>query len=124
VWEARLVDVAGEPRHRALDAVREGKDDRILPQGWNPDPIDLARVEPVGVVADATFVAGSDAIKIHVPGLAAGATISVELQYQSVSPRVLDAIAETPTPASARFGKLTAQRAPLPTTIGRATLTW
>lgn len=124
IWEAVLVDVAGERTHRALDARRYSKDDRILPAGFAPSPIDAARVEAVGVVIDPTFLPGGDGVTYRVPGLTAGATIAVELQYASVTPAVLDAIARTPTPASVRFLAPATARPPAPVVMATTSLTW
>ncbi len=124
VWEATLVDDGGEPTHRALDADHYRKDDRILPLGFAPSPLDRPRTEASGVIADPTFVPGSDAVTFRVPALAPGATISVELQYASVSPEVLDAIAATSTAASLRFAEHTASRPPTPTTMARTSYAW
>lgn len=123
VWEAVLVDEAGEITHRALDAVRYKKDDRILPAGFAPSAADRARTEAVGVVADTTFVGGSDAVTFRVPDLT-GTVITIELLYQSVTPRVLDAVAATRTPASVRFIQQTDARAPTPIVMARTTYTW
>lgn len=123
VWESRLVDVDGEPTHRALDARRYGKDDRILPAGFAPSTIDRARVEAVGVINDPTFVPGGDTVTFRVPGLAAGAVVTAELLYQTVSPSVIDAIAATPTPASVRFTTMARAKGQAPIAIATATAT-
>lgn len=102
VWEATLVDSAGDPTHRVLDARRYGKDDRILPAGWAPAGNDVARTAIVGVTADTNFVAGSDEVRYRV-AVPAGAKVTAELLYQSLSPATLDAIDETKTPAASRF---------------------
>lgn len=124
IWEAELVDVRGEPTHRAMDASRYRKDDRILPAGFAPAPVDVARTEAIGVINDSTFVPGSDAVTFRVPALAPGAEIAVELLYQSVTPRVLDAVEATKTPASVRFIGQTKQRSITPIVMARTTLTW
>jgi len=123
IWEARLVDGDGEPTHRALDARRYGKDDRILPEGFAPAPIDVARLEPVAVVADPTFLPGSDTVTYRVPGLASGATVIVELLYQTLAPETVDAIAATTTPASVKFVELVRARPPAPVVMMRSSTT-
>lgn len=102
IWEATLVDANGDPTHRALDARRYGKDDRILPAGWAPSSADAARTASVGVSADTNFVAGSDEVHYRV-AVPTGAKVTAELLYQSLSPATLDAIDETKTPAASRF---------------------
>lgn len=123
VWEATLVDRRGEPTHRALDARRYDKDDRILPAGFAPDTIDAARIAPVAVIADASFVPGADTVtyKTSVP---AGATIRAELQYQSLTPEIVDALEVMPTAASERFVPLARKRPQVPITIARASLVY
>lgn len=124
IWEAVLVDREGNRTHRALDARRYGKDDRILPLGFAPSAIDAPRTEAIGVISDPTFLPGSDAVSFRVPGLTTGAVIAIELLYESVSPPVLDAIAATRTPASVRFIGQTARRPVTPVTMATTTLTW
>jgi len=94
-----------------------------LPAGYAPDPIDAARIEPIAVIADANFLPGADTVtyKVAVP---TGATIRAELQYQTLSPETVDAIAATPTAASARFVPLARARPQLPTTIARTSLVY
>ncbi|MBA3394158.1 MAG: hypothetical protein H0T89_16035 [Deltaproteobacteria bacterium] len=123
VWEARLVDGAGEPTHRAMDARRYGKDDRILPAGFAPSAIDRARIEPIAVIADSSFVGGSDTVTFRVPGLATGAIVRAALMYQTLAPETVDAIAATPTPAGVRFVELARAKKQAPIAIVRATAT-
>src|SRR5690606_7623343 len=78
IWEATLVDISGAPTHRALDARRYSKDNRILPQGFAPSGSDRTRTEVVGVIADASFVPGSDDVTYRFAA-PANATIDVEL---------------------------------------------
>ncbi|HEU0029216.1 MAG TPA: hypothetical protein VFQ53_01200 [Kofleriaceae bacterium] len=124
VWEARLVDGKGTPTHRATDATRYAKDDRILPLGFVPAQVEREGLDPVGVVADATFVGGSDSVTYRVPAIPAGAQIAIELQYQTLAPSTVDAVAATKTPASLVFVDLATRKGQAPTTIARATLTW
>ncbi len=84
----------------------------------------LTGADAVGVVADATFLPGSDSVTFKVPGLAAGAVITIELLYASVSPRIIDAVTATKTPASVVFAAQTAGRPVTPTVMTRTTYTW
>jgi hypothetical protein len=117
VWQAVLVDRDGDPTHRALDAARYGKDDRILPPGFAPAPADAARVASVGVDGDLDFVPGSDTVTFRVQGVPAGATVSVELLYQSLAPSILDAIDAGRTPAGTRFVDLARARPIVPSVL-------
>lgn len=118
IWEAQLVDTAGEPTHRALDARRYGKDNRILPKGFNPTSTDRARTATVGVASDATFVPGSDDVtyRFEAP---AGTTLEVELLYEPIRPEIVDAIEASATPAGTRFVDLARARPVQPVLIGR-----
>ncbi|HEX5061989.1 MAG TPA: hypothetical protein VFV99_21620 [Kofleriaceae bacterium] len=120
VWEATLVDAAGQPTHRALDARRYGKDDRILPKGFAPTSTDRARTAPVGVAGDASFVAGSDDVMYRFAA-PAGTTIEIELLYQALRPEIVDAIEASATPAGSRFVDLARARPVTPIVIARTT---
>jgi len=98
----RVIDSSGEPTHRTLDARRYGKDDRILPAGFAPTGNDVARTASVGVSSDDNFVAGSDDVRYRVSA-PAGAKITAELLYQSLSPGIIDALDDARTPAGTRF---------------------
>jgi hypothetical protein len=122
IWQAVLVDGDGAPTHRALDAARYGKDDRVLPAGFLPTGVDRIRVPAVGVEGDADFVPGSDTVTFLLGDPPAGATVQVELLYQSLSPTIVDAIDAGRTPAGTRFVDL-ARATPLtPSVIARAQL--
>ena len=120
LWQAVLVDASGAPTHRALDAARYGKDDRILPAGFSPNNLDRPRTQPVGVDGDDDFVAGSDTVTYVLGDLPAGTIVDVELRYQSLSPALVDDIDEARTPAGTRFTDLARAMPPLPITIARA----
>lgn len=119
IWEATLVDAAGEPTHRALDARRYGKDNRILPRGFNPTGADLARTAPVGVSNDGTFLPGSDDVTYRFDA-PAGTTIEVELLYEAIRPEIVDAIEASSTPAGTRFVDLATARPVTPVLMSRA----
>lgn len=122
VYEATLVDVQGSATHRALDARRYSKDNRILPRGFAPTGSDRSRTEVVGVIADPTFTPGSDEVtyRMMVP---AGSTLRVELLYQALRPETIEAIEAAQTPAGSRFVDLTRARPITTTTIATAVVT-
>lgn len=122
VWQAVLVDRAGEPTHRALDAARYGKDDRILPAGFAPTGGDVMRTASVGVAADTSFVPGSDTVTYRIPA-AAGATVSIELLYESLTPGNIDALDAGRTPAGTRFVDLARAQPIVPIVMARAEAT-
>lgn len=122
IWQAVLVDQNGAPTHRALDAARYGKDDRILPAGFAPSSADRARVAPVGVDGDADFAPGSDTVTYLVGDPPPGAIVRVELLYQSLSPAIVDAIDVSRTPAGTRFVDLARANPLTPIVLARAEL--
>jgi hypothetical protein len=119
VWQAVLVDRDGAPTHRALDAVRYGKDDRIEPAGFAPSAADRARVASVGVDGDPDFVPGSDTVTYAIDGVPAGASAEIELLYQSLTPAIVDAIDDARTPAGTRFVDLARARPITPIVLAR-----
>lgn len=111
IWEAKLIDVDGAVTHRALDARRYGKDDRLLPAGFAPTGSDRTRTEPSGPELDATFLPGSDQLVFEPPGgIPAGARLHVELLYEALAPEIVDAIEEAATSAGSRFVDLARAR--------------
>ena len=123
IWEAILVDSAGSPTHRALDAARYSKDDRILPQGFAPSTLDAPRTKPIGADGDASFVPGSDEVTYRITGAPAGTTVAVELLFEAIRPEVVDAIDASATPAGTRFVDLARARPVTPVVLARATMT-
>ena len=81
-------EFSGNPTYTLLRAAQYLKDNRILPRGFGDQPTaDIGDVAVQGAAADdLDFVAGSDLVTYHIPmGAATGATVAVELNYQSVS---------------------------------------
>lgn len=122
IWEAQLVTLDGKPTHRARDARRYSKDNRILPAGFAPSGLDRTRTEPLGTSGDASFVGGADEVtyRIQAP---AGATVDVELLYQSLRPELVDAIEASATPAGSRFVDLARARPMDPVLIAKTSQT-
>ena len=121
VWEATFVDRQGNPTPRSTQAAHFSKDDRILPAGFAPSTSDAPRVQPVGVIADASFVPGSDDVTFNLTGIPAGATVTATLAYQALHPEIVEALDASSTPAASRFVDLAHARADLPETIAEAT---
>jgi hypothetical protein len=119
VWEATLVDSAGNPTHRALNARRYGKDDRILPAGFAPPGTDATRTAIVGVGADASFVPGSDDVTYRFDA-PAGTTLDIELLYEALRPEIVDALEASATPAGTRFVDLARARPVTPVVMASA----
>lgn len=121
VYEAVAVDAGGAPTHRPLSQVTFGKDNRLLPDGWSPAGPLADWIGPVGVAGDATFAAGKDRVRYHVPNGAKVARVTVELLYQTLPREAADALAVTPTPAAVRFSQMVAARPPRPVVMASAT---
>lgn len=119
IWEATLVTATGTPTHRATDARRYSKDDRILPKGFSPSGTDLARTAPVGVTGDASFVPGSDDVTYRFDA-PAGTSLEVELLYEALRPDIVEAIEAAKTPAGTRFVDLARARPVAPVVMATA----
>lgn len=123
IWEATFVDRYGKPTHRSTEAAYFNKDDRILPAGFAPKTTDAPRINPIGVVADPSFLAGSDEVTYNLSGIPAGATVTATLDYQVLRPETVEAIEASHTPAGSRFVDLARARPNLPTTMAEVTQT-
>ncbi len=121
IWEATLVDAAGQPTHRTLNARRYGKDDRILPKGYAPTGNDAVRTAIVGVGADASFVPGADDVTYRFDA-PAGTTIEIELLYEALAPHIVDAIEASATPAGSKFVDLARARPVTPVQMATTTV--
>jgi nitrate/TMAO reductase-like tetraheme cytochrome c subunit len=117
IWEAILVDSAGNPTHRSLGAAGYSKDDRILPLGYAPSVADAPRTRPVGTDDDASFVPGRDDVTYRIAGAPAGAQITVELLFESIRPDIVDAVDASATPAATRFVDLARARPVTPVVL-------
>jgi hypothetical protein len=120
IWEAVLVDRDGVATHRAIDARRYGKDDRILPAGWTAGTAAGAATAAVGIGSDPSFIAGQDEISYRVAATAA-VHLDIELLYQPLRPETIDAIGATATPASVRFVAQARDRPLTPAVLATAT---
>ncbi|MCE9576670.1 MAG: hypothetical protein K8W52_26220 [Deltaproteobacteria bacterium] len=119
IWEAVLIDSAGRATHRALDARRYGKDDRLLPAGFAPSATDRVRTASVGVDGDPSFAPGSDQVTYRIAGAPADLTLDIELCYEAIRPAIVDAIDASATPAGTRFVDLARARPVAPVVMAR-----
>ncbi|MBK7829836.1 multiheme c-type cytochrome [Nannocystis sp.] len=108
VYESVMADKGGLPAFRLLRARSFVKDNRLLPAGWDIDHPDAARTSPVGVGADADFVAAADTTRYIVAAPVVGGpyTISVELLYQPLAPRFAAELFAVETPEVRAFEAL------------------
>ena len=104
IWQQILVDADDKLTLRALDVAAVAKDNRILPLGWSNSHAQIGRIRAVGTDSDNNFIAGSDALTYRFPYAGnSELSISAELVYQSVPPKVIDTVSGFRTAASERF---------------------
>jgi len=112
IWEGIAGNDQGAPATHLLEATKYLKDNRLLPDGYDPTHRVAIYMRPQGVTGDPDF-GSSDLVTYRItPAPPAGATVAVELVFQSVRPQELDAMAKKPTPTTLKFFDL-AQESPL-----------
>lgn len=69
-----------------------GKDNRLLPAGWQEDGPHAETTKPVGTEGDPDFLPGSDSVQFRVPITkdAPGLLVVVWMRYQPVPPSWVD----------------------------------
>jgi cytochrome c553 len=87
IWQSVPIDPTGTPTHLLMNVAAWGKDNRILPKGWQISRA-AAEITPVGVDGDVDFLAGQDQVVVRLP--AGAANIEVQLLFQAIPP---DAVA-------------------------------
>jgi hypothetical protein len=86
IYETELADSSGKPTTALLRAASYLKDNRILPDGFDPAKAQPG-ILPAGTSADPDFLPGSDTTLYRVPNLAAGAyTVRVRALYENIKP--------------------------------------
>jgi hypothetical protein len=93
IYEATLEDLGGQQTQSLLLAAKYGKDNRILPAGFDPDTVNVEGIDanllrPVGTDGDEDFLPGSDTVnyRVRVPLDAGAIRVEVEALYQSIKP--------------------------------------
>ena len=105
VYQGVMVDGDGSVTTGLMSAHRWVKDNRILPDGFDPERAD-ARVQVVGIAAaDPDFAAGSDRVHYTVPVVAADApfTVEAELWFQPIGYRWAENLAGYDAAETRRF---------------------
>lgn len=105
IYESVPVTTKGALAHRPLDAAKYAKDNRLLPAGFDRKNSYAAYTASVGVDSDPGW-GTSDVVHYRVGGVPAGATIEVELLFQTARPSDIEALAPKPTPAARRLFEL------------------
>ena len=105
IYQAVMVDGDGAVTTGLMSAERWAKDNRILPDGFDPARAD-ARVQVVGIAArDPDFTAGSDKVHYTVPvdAEAGPFTVEAELWFQPIGYRWAENLAGYDAPETRRF---------------------
>ncbi len=105
VYQAVMVDGGGAVTTGLMSAERWGKDNRILPDGFDPATADQ-RVLPTGAVTlDSNFRAGSDRVhySVKVDPAAGPFTLTAELWFQPIGYRWAENLAAYDAPETRRF---------------------
>ena len=102
IYEPIMGDTAGNVTTTLLLASQYLKDNRILPQGYNPATAPIEIVPWGDAATDSDFVGGSDRVTYQVPVTnAAGLTIEVEMVYQTLGYRWAENLREYADPVAA-----------------------
>ncbi len=126
VYESVPVDGGGAPTTYLTRMVRQGKDDRLLPRGYQTDGPHAVDTAPVGVDGDADFGPGSDDVhyRVALPEKTVNQlAVIVWLHYQSVPPRWVDPLRDVDTDEAKRFVRLYDAASPTPETLALAVAT-
>ncbi|MCA9590985.1 MAG: hypothetical protein KC657_37060 [Myxococcales bacterium] len=122
VYEAVPVNADGKVVHRPLDAITFGKDNRLLPQGFDKRHEWAAYTTPKGVDDDPSW-GSEDEITYRVARAEPGARVEVRLVFQTIRPSDFEALAQKPTPAARRLFDMVSRTPPTPEVIAEATAT-
>jgi hypothetical protein len=89
IYESIMVDRAGRPTTGLLSAVGYGKDNRLLPRGFDKDSADADIAVHGDAERDSDFIGGGDRVRyrVELPRPPRGAQIEVRLLYQPISYR-------------------------------------
>lgn len=124
IYESVPTGVGGAVVHRPLDALRYGKDNRLVPSGFDRRNSFSAYTTSVGVDDDPDWGA-TDTIKYRIGSgrLPAGATVEAELLFQTARPSDIEAFAGKPTPAARRLFDFVKAVPPAPVVLASARTT-
>ncbi|MBO8181607.1 MAG: hypothetical protein H0Z28_02300 [Archaeoglobus sp.] len=96
IYESVMVDSGGMVTSTLLRAAEYIKDNRILPEGADPNKMHSDTV-PRGVDGDENFIGGSDTVTYTIADDGRARKVLVEVFYQPVSHRFLSDLSKTPT---------------------------
>jgi hypothetical protein len=103
VWEAVMADTSGAPTYTLLSAAKHGKDNRILPRGFE---LGEWPIGAVGVRDDSNFRAGSDTVRYEVDLARKPAQVEVRAWYHAIKPEHGAIFRDGATPEMRKFTDL------------------
>lgn len=105
IYEAVLGSPAGRPTTRLAQAARWLKDNRLLPEGYDPGASDAATAVIGRAAEDGDFEGGGDIVQYNAPLARTQGpySVTVELLYQSVSPAWIQPLSEVPAAEAERY---------------------
>ncbi len=115
VYETIMADAVGDPTFVLLRGAGYFKDNRLLPEGWNPKHADGPSTRPYGIGDDSDFVGGSDSVVYGIPLSQPGQyVVTAQLMFQSIAPRYANELFGIRTPEVIAFQRMfdAADRAP------------
>lgn len=89
IYESLMADVNGDLTYLLLRGEAYLKDNRLLPQGWNPNHPNVTQTRPVGTSLDTNFTGGGDEVTylVTAPPAQGPFTIEAEFLYEPLSVR-------------------------------------
>lgn len=125
IYEAIMQDAGGQTTFTLLDAAAYGKDNRLLPAGFDKTTASADVAVMGGAKADPDFVGGSDDVtyEIDVTGRPGPFTVRAELLYQSLMQGFVQDLRQSSGPEIERFARYFEQADRLPTVIDAAEAT-
>ena len=99
IYESVMIDSNGKATTNLLQGIYYGKDNRLIPRGFDKRTAHVDCAVVGDAMVDPDFVGGSDTVHylIPIPAGSGKLTIEVEFLYQSVSYRFLENLKESPS---------------------------
>jgi len=100
IYEAVMMNQAGEPTYRLLRGAGYIKDNRLLPRGWSLNNADLELIAPSGVDGDPDYTTEGDRVswQVDTTGYTGPYLIEATLLYQTLGNRWAEEILAVETP--------------------------
>ena len=119
IYESVMMDSRGMATTNLLQGLRFGKDNRLLPPGFDKQVV-AADIAVVGeALDDRDFIGGSDSLqyRIAVPVGSGKLTVEVELVYQAIGYRFLKNLEEHPSAEQGILSERVRQRPNIPVVV-------